>query len=274
MTTQAEAAGGPPWMSEYPRTARAVMRACGTAALATAQRDADGWPYPSLVLVALDLDATPILLISTLADHTKNALSESRAGLLFDGTAGLAEPLTGPRVSVLGRLERTDDPRLRDRFLARHPSAAAYAGFGDFGFFRLVPERAHLVAGFGRIRWIPAADLILPCAAFADLADRVGDIVAHMNDDHADALELYAQVLMKQAPGAWRMTGIDPEGCDLVQETVTIRLPFPRMVATAEQARKELVLLVKEARTQTGREPSGPRNDALDGSGAGDAATS
>ncbi len=240
-----------PWRGEYARTARAVMRGCGQAALATGQRDMDRWPHPSLVLVALDLDATPVLLISGLADHTKNALQDPRAGLLFDGTGGLDDPLTGPRVAVLGRLERTDDRRSADRFLARHPGAALYAGFTDFAVWRLRPERAHLVAGFGRIRWIEGADLTLPAGVCGDLSERASDIVAHMNEDHADALNLYASVLMRQAPGAWRMTGIDPEGCDLRKETLTLRLPFPNVVTTAEQARGELVRLVKEARRQT-----------------------
>src|SRR3954466_5903196 len=91
--------------------ARHVMRAADRATLATGQRDAGGWPYPSLVLTALDHAASPLLPISDLADHTANIKADPRAGLLFDGTGGLAEPLTGPRVSVLGRMEVTDDPR-------------------------------------------------------------------------------------------------------------------------------------------------------------------
>src|ERR671911_986065 len=83
--------------------ARRVMRAADRAALATAQRDSGGWPYPSLVLAALDHDASPLLLISDLADHTANIKADPRAGLLFDGTGGLAQPPTRPRVSGLGR---------------------------------------------------------------------------------------------------------------------------------------------------------------------------
>src|SRR4029453_3256496 len=75
--------------------ARRVMRRADRATLATAQRDAAGWPYPSLVLTALDHDASPLLLISDLADHTANIKADPRAGLLFDGTGGLAEPVSG-----------------------------------------------------------------------------------------------------------------------------------------------------------------------------------
>src|SRR3546814_19180539 len=85
------------------------------------------------------------------SDLTKNILADGRVSLLCDGTAGFAEPLTGPRASLQGRAEKTDDPRHRARFLARQPAAEMYAGFGDFGFSRLAVERTHLVAGFGRI---------------------------------------------------------------------------------------------------------------------------
>jgi len=225
-----------------------VMRGVDRAALATAQRDAAAWPYPSLVLTALDADGAPLLLISTLADHTRNLMEDPRCGLLFDGTAGLDEPLTGPRVSVLGTAARTDDPRHRDRFVARHPGAALYAGFGDFAVWRVTVERAHLVAGFGRIHWIAGGEIVHAAADVAALAGRDADVVDHMNADHADAVRLYATVLAGQPVGDWRMTGIDPEGFDLRWGGRIARVAFDRPVADAEAARVELVRLVKRAR--------------------------
>src|SRR5262245_59866920 len=114
--------------------ARQLVRDLDCAALATSLED---WPYSSLVLSACAHDATPLLLLSRLAQHTQNLLADPRASLLFDGTAGLDDPLTGPRVTVMGRIERSDDPLLRARFVARHPSAALYAGFADFALYRL-----------------------------------------------------------------------------------------------------------------------------------------
>ncbi|MGH7184968.1 MAG: pyridoxamine 5'-phosphate oxidase family protein, partial [Pseudomonadota bacterium] len=95
-----------PALDEQPgETVRRLMRAAGQATLATAlARDASGRPYASLVLVALDDDGSPILLLSDLADHSRNLQADARAALLFDGTAGLADPLTGPRATVLGRV--------------------------------------------------------------------------------------------------------------------------------------------------------------------------
>ncbi len=74
------------------------------AALATSlARDQSAWPYGSLALVALDHNASPLLLISELADHTQNIKADPRVVLLFDGTAGWPDPLAGPRASVLRR---------------------------------------------------------------------------------------------------------------------------------------------------------------------------
>jgi heme iron utilization protein len=150
-------------------TARALIRACDRATLASVlHRDfAAGWPYASLVLVACRPDATPILLLSDLADHSKNIAVDDRVSLLFDGTEGLEEPLAGTRLTLLGRARETTDPLDRELYLARHPSAARYAGFKDFRCYRIDAARGHLVAGFGRIHWLDAKEIVendLPAA--------------------------------------------------------------------------------------------------------------
>jgi putative heme iron utilization protein len=139
--------------------ARALVRAADRAVLATSLQ---GWPYASLVLVAVDDDGAPLLLLSDLAEHAKNLRAEPRCSLLFDGTAGLRDALAGLRVTVLGEARPIEDPRLRARYVARQPSAALYAGFGDFRLYRMTIARAHVVAGFGRIHWIEAAALLGP----------------------------------------------------------------------------------------------------------------
>lgn len=228
---------------------RGVIRAQDRATLATIMRpDAPdaGSPYASLVLMAVDHDASPLLLISGLADHTRNIAANAAVSLLFDGTAGLDEPLTGPRVTVQGRAERSVEPHHRARFLARHPGAALYADFKDFAFYRVAVARAHLVAGFGRIHWIAANDVLGAGSAALQAAEP--EIVAHMNADHADAVRLYANRLLGRAGDDWVMTGIDPEGVDLRRGGAVARLAFDQPVHDAESARAELVRLAKRAR--------------------------
>ncbi|HWK47602.1 MAG TPA: pyridoxamine 5'-phosphate oxidase family protein [Stellaceae bacterium] len=123
---------------------------------------AEGWPYGSLVLIAGDAAGRPILLLSDLAMHTRNLKADTRVSLLIDGTGDFDDPLTGPRVTVLGRVAETDDPIARQAFLDRHPAATLYAGFADFRVYRIDPTEAHLVAGFGRIHRLDGSDLITP----------------------------------------------------------------------------------------------------------------
>jgi heme iron utilization protein len=141
---------------------RALLRAADRAALATPLPSAayQAWPYASLVLIAVASDGSPILLLSDLSEHAKNIAADSRVSLLIDGTAGRKDPLTGPRVTLLGRAVRSKDAGLKARFLARQPAAKLYAGFGDFHLYRIEVTQAHFVAGFGRIHWIDAADII------------------------------------------------------------------------------------------------------------------
>ncbi len=227
---------------------RHLVRRLDRAALASALPAAGGaWPYASLVLVAVDHDLSPILLLSDLAEHSKAIAADGRVSLLFDGTVGLDQPLTGPRATLLGRARVTDDERLKRRFLARHPDAEMYAGFKDFRFYRVALERAHLVGGFGKIRWFAAADL-LPAPPLAGLVEGEVDIVAHMNDDHGDAVQLYAGKLLGLQGTGWKMTGIDAEGLDLRCAGEVARLSFDTPLTGANQARKVLVELVAKAR--------------------------
>lgn len=213
--------------------ARRLLRASDRATLATtlasgAEAGAKPWPYASLVLLACDHDAAPLLLISDLAEHSKNIAADARAALLIDGTAGRVDPLTGPRVTVLGTLEQTADPRLKARFVARHPSAALYADFADFHLYRVAVTRAHLVAGFGRIHWIDAADFAFERGAAA-VAGAEDDLIQQL-DQQADRL---AQLATGRRAEGWRLTGIDPEGLDLRREGAVARIEFPAPALTA-----------------------------------------
>ncbi len=236
---------------ENAANARGIIRAGATASLATIDAES-GAPYASFITIATDSAGAPIFLISKLARHTSNLASDSRASLLFlgpllaDGPA--QDPLTRTRVSVFGRAEISDDAAIKRRFLARHETAQGYAQFADFAFWRLAVESAHVVAGFGQIYDLEAADLLTDLAGASALLESEDGIVSHMNEDHADAVELYATQLLGAEPAQWRMTGCDPEGCDLAANGQTLRLAFPTPVATPDEIRQTLVTLVKRAR--------------------------
>lgn len=227
-------------------TARRLLRCLDRATLATALGES-AWPYASLVLVASDLDISPLLLISTLAEHTKNLAREPRAALLFDGTQGLDDPLTGARVTVLGALRPVADPALLARFVARHPSAGLYAGFKDFALYRMAMTRAHLVAGFGRIHWIEG-DALRDTHDLAWLREAEAGILAHMNTDHAATIDLYAERLLGLSGSGWRLTGVDRDGADLRRGGAVARLDFPTSAGDLDAVRQSFVALAQSAK--------------------------
>jgi heme iron utilization protein len=226
--------------------ARRLMRRCGHVALAT---NLDGRPYASLVAIAFALDGSPLLLLSDLAQHTRNLTLDPNISLLFADISESADPLASPRLSLVGNARRSDDPREAARFAARHPASAAYAGFGDFRLYRIGIERAHFVAGFGQIDWIAADALRLDLDA-SELAAAETEILGHMNSDHADAIALYAERLLGRGGGGagWQITGIDPDGADLRRAGETARLDFHEPVLTVAAAQTTLVALARAAR--------------------------
>jgi putative heme iron utilization protein len=230
-------------------TARRLLRTGLTGSLATA--GADGAPHVSFVTYALRMDGAPLFLFSGLSAHTKNLAKEPRFALLVgDAPKAEGDPLDAPRVTLLGRLAKSAAPADRARFLRRHPAAEMYAGFADFAIFVAHLADIHYVGGFARARSLAVREVLLDLAGAAALAEAEEDIVTHMNQDHAAALGLYATRLLGQPVGAWRMTGIDPEGCDLRVENRAARLDFGRRIASPAEARDLLVALAKKARSE------------------------
>jgi len=233
------------------RSAKSLLRRSRQGALATLMVET-GDPYCSLVNVASLPEGAPILLISRLAVHTKNVLADSRVSLMLDERVA-GDPLEGARIMVAGRAEELsgeDAGLARRRYLAAHPSADAYVDFKDFAFFRVAPSGLHLVAGFGRIVDLTPAQFLTELSDAADLLGAEEGAIAHMNEDHREAMNLYATKLLDAEAADWRCTGCDPEGLDMHAEDTTLRLEFPERVKNGNELRKMLVRLVGEARAK------------------------
>lgn len=219
--------------------ARNLLRRARTGTLGTLNAD-DGTPYASLVNVATDVRGWPIILVSTLAWHTRNLLKDGRASLMVAEIPASGDALTGPRVTLMGRFAQVAAGMAGSRYLARHPAAELYAGFGDFAFWRMEPERAHAVAGFGRIETIPA-DEMFPSADEMIALEK--SAIDHMNEDHADAIQRYAGKLLGASPSGWKVAGIDPDGLDLRRGEEVLRLPFGSPVYSGGALRSLLARL-------------------------------
>jgi heme oxygenase (biliverdin-IX-beta and delta-forming) len=226
--------------------AKQLLRTIRAGAIATLDTET-GFPFASLVTVATDSDGSPLLLMSRLAAHTANLDADPRASVLL-AQGGKGDPLAHPRLTVLGRVIRTDERRVRTRFLARHQKAKLYADFGDFSFWRMEMTGAHLNGGFARAMALSAEQLRTDLAGAEELVEIEESALAHMNADHRDSLALYATRLANAPAGEWRATGLDPEGIDLAAGDLTARAEFHRPIRKGADLRKVLSEMAEKAR--------------------------
>jgi heme iron utilization protein len=223
--------------------ARKLLRAARAGTLATS---ADGGqPFASLVTPACAPDLSVLLLLSNLSEHTRHLRAEPRCSILVTGAAEGANPQTAPRVTVTGIAEVVDDAALKSRYLAVHPYASLYAGFGDFHLWRIRPAAALFVGGFARAVRLRRAELVPEPDAVATIAEAEAGIMAHCNGDHGSALAAIAG-----QPGDWRMVTADVDGSDLAQNERTLRFHWSAPVTDAGGVRTELVRMAREARAR------------------------
>jgi hypothetical protein len=237
--------------------ARRLIRGSAAATLATG---AGGAPFAALVTPATAPDLSVLMLLSSLSEHTRQLNSEPRCALLFLGQPEGPNPQTAPRVTLTGLAEKVPEPEvpaLKARWLARHPYAALYADFGDFALWRVRPGGALLVGGFARASRLRLADLLPDPAATAAIAAAEAEIIAHVNDDHADAVTAIAEGLHGAPPGGWRLVAVDTDGCDLALGEAVLRHPWPAPVAEADGVRAALIRAARDGRAARDKRLSG-----------------
>lgn len=231
--------------------AKTILRTRRVATLATIDRNR-GYPFASLTNVATDVDGSPLILVSRLATHTANLEQDGRASLLLAET-GKGDALVHPRLTVLGTFGpvprgHADEDRVRRRFLARHRKSELYAGFADFGFWRMQVVSAHLNGGFARAADLAAAAVLTDIADAQELIEIEEGAIEHMNGEHGEALRLYATRLLGGPDGPWRCVGLDPDGLDLQLGPDALRLRFPQRIITAGALRSALKEFADQAR--------------------------
>jgi len=238
--------------SSHAEQARTMAEKMSTATLCTMSADYSGHPYGSFVTYALH-NGNPIFLISALAEHTKNLTLDSKASLLI-AEGGDGNPLALGRITLIGNCTKVPDSErseMKEIFLSKHESAKFYVDFGDFYFFRLMVDSVRYIGGFGRMSWVDedSWSLALP----DPLQEHADGIIEHMNEDHDDAMLVMCQKMsMAVDTSEAVMTGIDRYGFEMSALTSDgprpIRLGFDNEATTPDEARIEIVALVKKAR--------------------------
>ena len=230
-------------MSNSALTARQLLNHQSTGVLSTHSIDVEGYPFGSIAPYTLNHDGEPIILISDIAQHTRNIKRNNKVSLtVFDPQAD--DPQSGGRLTWIGDARPVDqsDDETRNRYLRYFPSSESYFETHDFSFYRIALRRARFIGGFGQIFWIePDAMLIKN-----PFRETERGILEHMNRDHQQALFHYCKVFGRPDAEAVTMTGIDSEGFDLLTDQRKLRIDFDSPIRTSEEARAALVRLARQ----------------------------
>ena len=225
------------------RDARRWLRAHHHGLLSTHSLALAGYPFGSVVPYVLDHEACPVLLISRLAEHTKNLASDARTSLLIHDAGDDVQAQA--RVTLMGQAERIAQPQtIEPRYERYFPATRGYRTTLDFEFWRIVPVTLRAIAGFAQVHWVSREAYAPPPNA---LAECEADILDHMNTGHARTLLEYCRMQSSAHVAAATMIGIDCDGFDLNADGKIIRCEFEAPVSSAEAARAALVGLARKA---------------------------
>jgi heme oxygenase (biliverdin-IX-beta and delta-forming) len=231
-----------PGMSNQALTARRLLNHQSVGVLSTHSVDVEGYPFGSIAPFTLNYDGEPTMLISDIAQHTRNIKRNNKVSLtVFDQCVD--DPQASSRLTWIGDARSVDpsDMEIRHRYLRYFPSAESYFETHDFSFYRIRLQRARFIGGFGQIYWIePEAMLVSN-----PFRETERSIVEHMNQDHKKALFHYCKVLAGADVADVTMTGIDREGFDVLADKRKLRIDFDAPISTVEEARATLVKLAR-----------------------------
>jgi heme iron utilization protein len=203
------------------------------------------YPFGSVAPFVLNHQGMPTILISTLAEHTKNIQQNAHVSLVvFDNEEDLQ---ANARLTLLAMAEQTDkeDALMRARYLRYIPQAASYFDMHDFSFYTLHITHARYIAGFGKMGWIEGDAMRIPSNP---LFIEEPSILAHMNADHQENLSAFCKTFHNITCAQPEMIGIDSLGFDIRAEHQLLRFKFDTSISNAEEARQALVEMAKASR--------------------------
>lgn len=195
------------------------------AVLSTRSQAEPGYPFGSVVPYCLDLTGHALLLLSHLAQHTKNLQVDPRCGLcVAQATEGDVQQIV--RLSCPADAEPVDptDSASHARWLRYFPATRPYLAELNFRLYRVKPRRFHFNGGFATARWL-GTDRILRPSSLDDAQEvRLLGALADLPRRLAEAEPRPEQPL--------RLAGVNPWGLDLALGERLTRIPLSGPVST------------------------------------------
>lgn len=232
------------------------LRTTQSGVLSTFSAKFPGYPFGSVAPFVLDHSGQPVILISSIAEHTQNIIANPKVSLLV--FAGNEDLQANARLTLIGEAKQIgkEDMDLHARYLRYLPQAASYFDMHDFNFYRIEIAQVRYIAGFGRMGWISGDGFSgnkLSDGNPVDnsqLAAQETSIIEHMNADHIHSLIAYSKHFHGINAYHAEMLGIDSDGFDAKVtisngQTQILRFNFDQSIHDAQSARAALVSMSK-----------------------------
>lgn len=235
--------------SESIANARALLNGKDFGILSTISVKLEGFPFGSVVPYCLDGEGMPVVLISTIAQHTKNIQQDSRCSITI--LKDNHDVQSNGRLCVIGHMEPlpAEQKETEERYFRHFPNSRSYQNTHSFSFYRLNPISIRYIGGFGAIHWLESSDFLSNNPFQGNGENRV---VEHMNEDHMKDLHLYCEHYKQMAitpEDTVRMTSIDGLGFDVFVNDEKVRFDFDAPISDAGEARVAMVALSKGAKS-------------------------
>lgn len=230
--------------------AKQFLRSTRSGVLSSLSIKFAGYPFGSVMPFVLGHDCQPIVLISTIAEHTKNIIANPKVSLLV--FAGAEDLLANGRLTLIGEATQIEknNADLMARYCRYFPDSIGYLAMHDFQFYRINIVQARYIAGFGKMGWMAGGELV--GVKNASIAQLETSMIEHMNADHVDSMMLYCQHFHGVTPNRVSLIGVDCGGFDVeavVNDDIKIlRFNFETPIVDANSARMAFVALSKAAR--------------------------
>jgi heme iron utilization protein len=190
-----------------------------------------GYPFGSLLPICRDAKGQPLLMISHLAQHTRNLDADPRCSLTLT-QPGQGDVQQWPRLTCLADAQPVTSSQQLERYYRYYPDSRRYHKELNFRLYRLLPKQFYFIAGFGSARWFEVSRLLEHEGfATADELELLYQVNAH---EHALLRRSLEQRGVEFAADT-HAVGADPRGLDIRRGDSLMRLRFDDLRMDAKQ---------------------------------------
>ena len=127
--------------------ARQMLRSHRYGALCTLSKKFNGHPFGSIVPYLVDHDGSLLILISSLAEHTRNIQFDPRVSLVTHNQDSPDIQSQGRITLVGGAQPAANKVQIGKRYLRYFPESQNLFAMDDFSFYRIVPHTLRFIGG-------------------------------------------------------------------------------------------------------------------------------